>query len=483
MYGPIPIVDVNLPVASTPDEVRTYREPVEDVAKYIVDLLDEAAKDLSSTILNEAQELGRVTKPVALAVKAQVLTLMASPQFNGHEYFRSLKDNRGTFLFPQSEDRTKWAAAAQAIKEAIDCAEQDGNRRLYTYTGFYEINSPSTQFELSIRGALTEPWNREIIWGATGNPLGGSKSTDYIQRQSIPRIIDEVAPNISTLSVTMDMVERFYTKNGVPIDEDKTLRNNYVNRYNLQRATSDYKYLMEEGFETAVLHFDRENRFYASVIFDGGLLFGCGNPTDNPERANYIHMKSGQPAGRLASEKYSVTGYLPKKTINLLTQISSNGRTYTFEPYSFPYIRLADLYLLYAEALNEVNGPGTEVYKYIDTVRARAGLKGVVESWNTYSTRPDRVTSKDEMRKIIHQERLIELAFEEAPYWDIMRWMEAEQRWNAPIKGWNAFGSSALTFYELTTVAQSTFPVREYFAPIRQSELDKNINLVQNPRW
>lgn len=52
------------------------------------------------------------------------------------------------------------------------------------------------------------------------------------------------------------------------------------------------------------------------------------------------------------------------------------------ERYAFPIIRLADLYLMYAEALNEtLNTPNNDVYTYIDLVRERAGLDGVKESW------------------------------------------------------------------------------------------------------
>jgi hypothetical protein len=474
MYGPTPIIDVNLPVSATPDEVRIYRDPVENVAEYIVGLLDEAAPDLPPIIQNETEELGRITKPIALALKAKVLTMMASPQFNGHPYFRNLKDNRGTFLFPQSEDRTKWTRAAQAVKDAIDCAKNEGNHRIYYYSGYMAV-SPSTKCELDIRCAMTEEWNPEIIWGS-------SKSSDHIQRLSIPRLsTDYIWTASSVLSVTMECVERFYTKNGVPPEEDKTLVDNYVNRYKVRTATVDDQYRIQEGFETAILHFDRESRFYASVIFDGGMLVGNGKNTDNPAEAAYIQMKSGQAAGRLASEKYSVTGYLPKKTLHLTSTLTLN---WSSTPYSFPYIRLADLYLLYAEALNESKpAPDDEVYAYVDTVRARAGLEGIVSCWTKYSSAPEKITTQAGMREIIRRERLIELAFEETPYWDILRWMEAEKRWSQPVKGWNAFETNTASFYDLTVIAPSNFPVREYFAPIRQNSLDKNNNLVQNPGW
>ncbi len=55
MYGPIPIVDVNLSVDAGVDDVKVYRQPVDDVVKYIVDLMEEAAADAVSTVLPSGQ--------------------------------------------------------------------------------------------------------------------------------------------------------------------------------------------------------------------------------------------------------------------------------------------------------------------------------------------------------------------------------------------------------------------------------------------
>ena len=82
LYGPIPIMDTNIAVDASQDEVRRYREPVDDVVAYISNLLDEAYKDLPSKITDPGQEMGRITQPIAKAVKAQLLLLAASPLFN-----------------------------------------------------------------------------------------------------------------------------------------------------------------------------------------------------------------------------------------------------------------------------------------------------------------------------------------------------------------------------------------------------------------
>lgn len=69
--------------------------------------------------------------------------------------------------------------------------------------------------------------------------------------------------------------------------------------------------------------------------------------------------------------------------------------------------------MLYAEALTEysddING---RVYTFINAVRERASLEGVIESWEKYSNNPDKPKNKAGLLDIIHRERLIELAFE-----------------------------------------------------------------------
>src|SRR5690606_20069951 len=105
--------------------------------------------------------------------------------------------------------------------------------------------------------------------------------------------------------------------------------------------------------------------------------------------------------------------------------------------YPWPEIRLADLYLMYAEALNETSGPVSDVHKYLDLIRKRAGLESVTDSWQKYSKNPAKPTTKDGMRAIIRRERLIELAFEGSRFWDLRRWKESARELNGPVRGWD----------------------------------------------
>jgi len=151
--------------------------------------------------------------------------------------------------------------------------------------------------------------------------------------------------------------------------------------------------------------------------------------------------------------------------------------------YSWPFMRLPALWLLYAECQNEVNGPSATAYQYIDSVRARAGLPGVVASWAQYSNNPGKPASQAGLRAIIHQERRIELAFEGQAGWDLRRWKELQGVMSGPMQGWNVFNKTVQGFYQVTNVFQPLFGLKDYFVPLQTYDLTVDPNLVQNLYW
>jgi len=69
-YGPIPIVDKNLPISASLSETQIKRQPVDSVVNYIAGLLDSSVSHLPAFIGNTASELGRITSPIAVGLKA-----------------------------------------------------------------------------------------------------------------------------------------------------------------------------------------------------------------------------------------------------------------------------------------------------------------------------------------------------------------------------------------------------------------------------
>ena len=488
MYGPIPLIKENLLISAGVEEVLVRREPVDECFDYIVELLNEAIIDLPLELENITTELGRITIPIALAVKAKVLVEAASPLFNGNtDYagFRRKSDNAQ--YFNQTYDHTKWEKAYIATRNAIDTCHLVGHS-LYRYVlGFGETLAPETVNEMTIRNSVAENsyiLNKEIVWKNT-NSL-----SETIERLATPRVDPEKYNNQSTESMwspTLKIAEMFYTSNGVPIDEDLEWEasGKYAQRYAIKTATYNDRYQVSVGKQTATLHFDREIRFYANLAFDGGLFFGLGKFDSDDQWV--VNAKLGQHAGKILMSLYSVTGYFCKKVVGYRNVITTTSGGYTVVGYGWPVIRLADLYLLCSEAANEAYGPTHEdSHKWIDEVRDRAGLEGVVASWTKYA-KPllsDKPNDRDKLREIIHHERLIELACEGQRYWDIRRWKRAREFWNnQPVQGWDIEQSETDAYYNLQTLFMLQFTTKNYLWPIREYNLTVNPNLDQNPGW
>lgn len=477
MYGPIPLVKENLPISVSIEGSKVKREPIDNCVNYIIELLDEALVDLPVKIEAEATELGRITQPIALAIKGKVLIMAASPLFNGNPDYANFKDKDGESLFSKVYNPEKWKMAAEVLKEAIEAAHQNGHKLYY-----FKENHPSgillseqTNLKMNIRYGITSKWNPEIIWA---NPNNMTNSNQSESQARLDGSLTGLASAGSTLAPTLKIVETYYSKNGVPIEEDVTW--DYSERYNFRKAVTSEKYYIKEGYETVKMHFDREPRFYASLGFDGSIWYGQGKTDEN--NSWHVEAKLGQYAGPIQSNRYSTTGYWSKKLVNPENVYSSTAN-YSIVGYPYIEIRLADLYLLYAEAMNEYSGPSAEVYEYINRVRARAGLKTVEESWESYSIQSTKYTTQNGLREIIHQERNIEMAFEGHRYWDLMRWKKGVTELNFPVQGWNIRESEAINFYKKNTIITRIFRTRDYLWPIRELDLIVNKKLVQNPGW
>lgn len=479
MYGPIVIADENLPISATPEEVRKKREPVDKVVQYIVDLLDECIEDLPRVINNKGSELGRVTQIANLTLKARLLVTAASPLFNGNKDYANYVDKDGEHLFNSTEDPAKWDDAITACKEAIDASQQpELGIELYSYKSNL-ILSPETKCQLSIRNSVTEKWNSELIWGLS------ARSDAHLQNLCMTRV--GAYPNNmwggqEMLNPTMEATNLYYTRNGVPMDEDKTW--NYADRFKVKMHTNEQPYELASYYETIQMNFDREPRFYANIGFDGCTWYQYNCPSDSEKDIWTAKNRAGQPQGKLGSNSYTTTGYWTKKLVSANYEVTQSG--YTTERFPWPEMRLTDLYLLYAEALNEKDDANNRelAISYLDLIRERAGLKGIKESWGTYSKYPNKYKTQDGLREIIQRERAIELMFEGSRFWDLRRWKTANKVLNEKIHGWNFEGETPAEYYAPRNLYTLKFVApRDYFWPIHQNDLVVNPKLVQNPGW
>lgn len=138
---------------------------------------------------------------------------------------------------------------------------------------------------------------------------------------------------------------------------------------------------------------------------------------------------------------------------------------YTRTPYEFPLIRLGDVLLMLAEAYNESGAIDKAVIE-LNKVRERVGMPGL-DSGPAWLT----VNGKEDMARRIRRERAFELAGEGQRYWDLKRWGLLEQ---SVKNATDIFGDLMYT---------RTYQERHQLWPIPLVEMERNLNLTQNPGW
>lgn len=496
-WGPIPIMRQAMDIDAGTTAVRVYRDPIDSCFNYVLELLTEAEPYLPESV--DQSQYGRITQPICAAFKARVACYAASPLFNGNEDMSTLVDNRGIRLFPAKTEQQKlerWQYAMQACKDAIDVCQKAG---ISLYKGddiSYRMND-TLKTDLTLRGVMTTRWNSEIIWG---NTQTGASPIQVWQQLTQPNIQYSLSDPERTkytaelscyafIGVPLKVAEEFYTKNGLPIRYDKDRIG--TNEMDIVVTDSSDKFRLQPNYSTIKLNLGREPRYYAFLGFDGcKWLGGLTNYNDLKSDNVYdVECRLGQNQGKKQNsvETGPVTGYYPKKMYAYQNRLAGNNTNMTGYFYPWPEMRLADLYLLYAESINEAEGPdgahSNEMFAYIDSIRTRARIPDVKTAWDQYSNNPGYYATKTGMRNIIHTERLIELCFESQRFWDLRRWKEAPEEYAKGTYGFTVTAATPEDYYKKIQVFDQSFLQKDYFWPISRSNIEHNTNLVQNPGW
>ena len=489
-WGPVPIIRESLPIDSSVDEVRVHRDNIDDCFDFILELLDRAMPDLP-LVNPSVDEYGRVNQAICASFKAKVAVYAASPLFNGNSEQAALVDTDGTTrLFPEKTDDEKlarWTAAMEACREAIAVCDE-ANISLYEGDDITYRMTDSLKTTLTLRNAFNQKWNSELIWGNTQSPSG---TMNMYHKLCMPILngYTDMLGGYMFIGVPLKIAEQFYTVHGLPIANDSEWAN--INPMDLRVGDDQHSYYICKGRKTVKLNFDREPRYYASLGFDGGNWLGqLGNYNDlKPEDVHFVACRMGGTHAKRGSQTGPVTGFLPKKHFPIQAtwtgpnSFTGAGTTW----YPWPMIRLSDLYLLYAEAINEAEGPNgahsEDLFKYLNLVRERARIPDVKAAWDTYSNSPGYYGTKVGMRAIIHRERLNELAFEGQRFWDIRRWKEAPAEYQKGIYGFDVTSAKEEDYYVKKFLYEQKFGLKDYFWPIPTSYIEVNPNLVQNIGW
>jgi hypothetical protein len=493
-YGPIVIADKMISADAPEEDLFVEQSTIDECFDYVVDLIDEAIPDLDERAPRNLS--GQIDQVIAKSLKARVLLFRASPFFNGNkELYGDFVNNNGEPFFPLTYDNEKWKDAVDAIDEAIEACHANGielyeyDRAVYTFDREdYAANQENVQRIYDLRMAITDPWNKELIWGFSNIDIyfGGSLASATNMR--LPNgygggITNEPGFSWQWLGATYRMTERYYTENGVPLGEDLSFDDNSKWDLTVTPDANDPEYqelrgIMQPGAETIELYMNREPRFYANLAITAGYWRSHGVRINTMMYAN----SDGGYNSRVATDYYE-SGIGVKKFVHMESKSGHYARVIR---YPYPIIRLADLYLMKAEALNEyLDAPNAEVYEAINKVRRRAGVPDVNVVWADAGIvkTVGKHTTKEGMRDIILDERGIELAFEGSRYFDMVRHKRAVSELSTPVWGWTYRGRDGENFFNLEIKNPKSFTNTDYLWPIDLNEMNTNSELVQNPGW
>lgn len=482
-YGAVPfqedLVDVNAPQ----EELMKGQMAFDDMVNWIDSQLTELSTKLPEK-WND-QFFGRATSIMCLAVRARMLLFAASPLVNGNEWYSGFKNYDGKERFNPVYDPLKWKRAAEACKDLIDAAHIAGHKLYYEYN----IDGSIDPF-MSCSNVLfkkTSEGNTEILF-ARPNCL----FADF-EKKCTPR----GCGGSGYMGVTQSLVDAFFMKNGLsPIDGYNTDGSPIINetsgytekgfseepefrntKWDVLRGLKGVKpgQITEKG--TYNMYCNREPRFYLAVMWNRQWFY------QEKRSTRFMYKESDGGPTHDAPQ----AGYLNRKKFSL----ESDPRDGTFPYRPGILFRLAEAYLNYAEALNEFDPGNTDILKYLNLIRERAGIPqyGNGTDSNGFSKIPIPI-SQDGVRELIRKERRVELCCEGLRYHDIRRWKLGENYLDGDIYGMNAQGTelsddpnNSNAFFKRTICLKRVYSKKCYWMPINQKEIDKDPTLVQAPFW
>lgn len=485
-YGPICLIPQNMPVDLPVKDYQLPRQHVDTCFKEIINLLDESMEYVPKHSQRISNYGHTFSLEAVYALKAKVLLYAASPLFNGNAFYSDFKNKDGELLFNSTYDRNKWLLAAEAADKAAEMCEE-GGRALISGTTVKKTDLLNKMSDIETM-TFSRFTNSEYLleW----------KYPSTFHQFFLPRLVGDDdnfdSQALGCLSPSMKMVEMYYTSNGLPIDADITW--SYNNRYKLGSESSPvYEGVIPMNTDVVNLHLRREPRFYASIAGDRMYWQRGTNTADKDYNLLVRAHKGEEPWGTqydfiVSNSWQNINGYWLKK--HLFSWYNTLGYSNNLQGNeTAAIIRLAEVYLMQAEAWNEyLDQPDSRVYDPLDKVRERAGILPVREAWGNYSNNPTKVTTKVGMRDIIHQEYGIEFAFEGHRYWDLRRWLTAHQTMNEKQYGWNVIGTTDQAFYNYETgpvvvwSSNKFIAPRDYLDPFDAEEILIS-GMVQNPGW
>ncbi|RYF20381.1 MAG: RagB/SusD family nutrient uptake outer membrane protein [Flavobacteriales bacterium] len=334
--------------------------------------------------------------------------------------FNGRADNMDGVLGYPTADPGRWAKAAQAAKDVIDANQ-------------YQLYDLTTQPGYGFQKVFTLRKNPEYILAVMA---GNNRTLEAVWDPATRTGSGSVMPY-------QELVDAFGMSNGKPITDPTS------------------------GYNPANPYVGRDPRFNWTILYNDALRLNVSK-TITPVNTFVGAAQDGFPTTK--------TGYYLRKMLDDNTIAST---TSSATERCFPLIRYAEILLNYAEASNEA-GNTSIAYDQLRAIRKRAGIAAGVDG--NYGITAN--LSKEDMRTVLQNERRVELAIEEHRYWDVRRWKIAENVSNKTLHGMKITKTGTTYTYEIVNIRTPVFTAPKWYLwPIPQGEVNKSLELLQNPGW
>lgn len=453
MWGHVPylgkVVFENAAVAGLP------RIPIEQVKDSILADFNYAIEKLPA----KAAQFGRASKPAALAFRGKLHLYWASWKKNGWPELENFSQNPAEAIASYTAAATDFKKVTEEYGLTLykngDPGQIDALGKADILPNYYELFTPKANNNPEMLMVFTH-------MGTPANPSQGEelmrdfsgRSHEGSQLWVAPRY--EIADRYQ-LTTTGDFAPKL-----IPMNPTVPATNN-VARTTLNSAVNPASYA------------NRDYRMKASIQWDYEMSIGLASLKSTGFTPFIYQTWAGQVT--INGTRYityntdgSNSGYVFRK---FLRNYDGLGRSEG--DFAWPVMRLADVYLMYAEATNEVNGPQADAIALVNKIRSRGNLPPL---------KADKVSSKQTFFDAIEQERIIELVAEGHRGFDLRRWRAIEKVWGAPGSAgvWriDTWGSNQQRYYQNTN--ERTYQ-QNYIFRIPPGERDRNPNLSQNIPW
>jgi hypothetical protein len=459
MWGDVPFIDK---IVNSNDEVQYIeRTSIRDIREAILADFTYAWEKLP----DKPAALGRFTKWGALAFRGKFHLYWACWNRTSWPWATPVSPNGGwpeleTFTPNAAESAQSYVDAAADLRKVI----QESGLKLFRngepgswgemgscdiLPNYYDLFIPTANADPELMVGFTH--------GGTGTGQGeelmrdfGTRATEGSQGWGQPRY--EIADRYQS-TITGDFLPKLIPMNPSTAGA-RTMPNSALN---------------PESYR------NRDYRMKGTLLWDGETMVTMLNLSFDQVRKYQYKTLTGTVEGFGAiNADGDQTGYIMRKFVrNYAGQGRSDG------DYHWPVMRLADVYLMYAEASNEAVGPtgdGGLALEVVNKVRHRGNLPAL---------KPEKYADKVTFFEAIEQERIVELFAEGHRFFDLRRWRSIERAFLPPqtspgFRMYDTHGAVRNTYFNNTSLLSYQ---RMYLFRIPPSERNRNPNLTQNKPW